>query len=474
MRPAGLFLFWRKASLLVLISVLGARGYGQAPAGAPEITFLGTCQRVITTDKAVRREQAEWLVDEARIQELEADNGWELEIRGKRETNDGSRKEVRTSRLGRDPRIEDYALTEDEQQFTIGIQKEFLASERKKRGDILSEKLKQLDRAESMVVEANDAVLAAGRAYLDVYYGQGILAKLADQAAYEEENLRILKLRFDEYEALQLDVLTTQVNLQTLRKRLADDQRKNERKLNVLRRIWGDPNLQPASLAAPDIPEATELENADPDQLIEDAWRRRPDLDASRTALSTLAAGGKHVEQAPELEMKIAGGVTDHERHFGDERRFDDTFDLIMEMNLVVPFSLRRENELRRKRHELDIKSQNLEIEARKESIASNIRQALEDYKVTADAVRIQLLLIQKLQEAERIMRLTAATMPETIKGNPEFEVRKAGNEVLEAQGDLSRAQQLKMEMLLNLLLELGKLSPTLPKTSMGLQATRP
>lgn len=460
--------------LLFLFLALGGRSYGQEASSSPGITFLETCRRVVHTDKSVQREQAEWLVDEARIQEIEANNGWELELSGKREIYDGDRKEIRTSRLGRSPEVEEYGLTEDEQQYRVGVQKEFLASERKKKGDILTEKLKQLDRAESMVVEANDAVLAAGRAYLDVYYGRGLTRIMANQVAYEEENLRILKLRFEEYEALQLDVLTTQVSLETHRKRLADDQRKNERKMNLLRKIWGIPDLQPDSLASPEVPEATALEEADPEQLIEEAWRVRPDLDASRTALSTLSAGGKHVEQVPELEMKIAGGVTDYERHHADERRFDDTFDIIMEMNLIVPFSLKKENDLRRKRYDLDIKSQNLEIASRKESIANNIRQALEDYKVAADSVRIQLLLIQKLQEAERIMRLTAATMPETIKGNPEFEVRKAGNEVLEAQGDLSRAQQLKMEMLLNLLLELGKLSPSLPKSSMGLRTTSP
>lgn len=427
------------------------------------IDLESTIKRTVETDPEVLHQRMEWMVDEARIEEIQASDGWEFEFRGEKEIVNGDRVNDRNSSRGRDPSYMRGALEEDDQFLQLGLLKEFLQSNQKKKSEAITERLKQLDRTEDLVMAANEGALIAGLAYLDVYYGRDLSAMLRTQVTSDEENLRVLKARLEQYEALKLDVLTTEVSLTTLRKRLVDEDMKNQRKLDMLREIWGDPNLQAEDLSQPEIADATVLENASPEILIQEAWSHRPDLGAQRTALSTLRKGSSSVEKPPEFEMGVAGRFHDHDRDFADTHRADSTFDVQMEFSLKVPLSLRKENELRRKQHELNVKSRGYDLEFRKREIANKVRQAQEDYKAASSEMRIQEVTTRQLQEAERVTRLTAETMPETMKGNPDFEVRKAINTVLEAKADLIRAEKFRMEMLLTLMGEMGRLAPTPP-----------
>ncbi len=427
------------------------------------IDLESTIKRTVNTDPEILHQRTEWQVDEAGIEEIQAADGWEFEFRGDKEIDRGHRRSTRDSSLGRNPSYISGDLDEDEQSLQFGLTKEFLQSKQKSKSDALTERLKQLDRTKDLVTAANDVALIAGLAYLDVYYGKDLSAMLRTQVAFDEENLRILKARLEQYEALKLDVLSTEVSLTTLRKRLVDEDLKNVRKLDMLRDIWKDPDLQPEALDTPSIADASALEMSEPETLIQEAWTRRPDLGANRAALSTLQQGASSVGKLPEFEMGVAGRFRDHDRDFEDSSRQDSSFDALMEFSLKVPLSLRKENALRQKRHQLNVKSRMYEIESRKKAIAIKVRQALEDYRAACSEMRIQKLTTQQFVEAERVTRLTAETMPETMKGNPDFEVRKATNAVLEARADLLRAEKLRMEMLLILLTELGRLAPTPP-----------
>ncbi len=451
--------------MVILAMVMGACApvIGQGLEPIPMIDLESTIKRTVEIHPEVLHQHTEWLVDEAGIEEIKASDSWEFELRGEKEIVQGDRSNLRDSSRGRDPRVIKGTLEEDEQSLLLGLTKEFLQSRRKSHSDALTERLKQLDRTENLVVAANDVALVAGLAYLDVYYGKDLSAMLRTQVASEEESLRVLKARLEQYEALQLDVLTTEVSLSTLKKRLADEDLKDRRKLDLLKSVWSDPNLQAESLAPPMISDATALEDADPETVVREAWSRRPDLAAVRTALSTLQKGASSVEKMPELELGVAGRFRDHDRDFADSLREDSTFDVLMEFSLKVPLSLRKENEFRRKRHQLNIKSRMYEVEALKKEIEVKVRQAHEDYRVACSEMRIQQLTTQQFLEAERVTRLTAETMPETMKGNPDFEVRKAANAVLEARADLLRADKLRLEMLLTLLAEMGRLAPTPP-----------
>ena len=449
--------------ILAMIIGIPAPAIGQGLEPISMIDLESTIKRTVETHPEVLHQHTEWLVDEAGIEEIKVGDSWEFELRGEKEIVQGDRSNLRDSSRGRDPRVIQGTLEEDEQSLLLGLTKEFLQSRQKSKSDALTERLKQLDRTEDLVVAANDVALVAGLAYLDVYYGRDLSAMLRTQVASDEENLRVLKARLDQYEALQLDVLTTEVSLSTLKKRLADEDLKNRRKLDLLKSVWNDLNLQAESLAPPMISDATALEDADPETVVREAWSRRPDLGAVRTALSTLQKGASSVEKMPELELGVAGRFRDHDRDFADSLREDSTFDVLMEFSLKVPLSLRKENEFRRKRHQLNIKSRMYEVEALKKEIEVKVRQAHEDYRVACSEMRIQQLTTQQFVEAERVTRLTAETMPETLKGNPDFEVRKAANAVLEARADLLRADKWRMEMLLTLLAEMGRLAPTPP-----------
>ncbi len=468
---ASHFLFtrtaWLSATLHLLLMVgatsLHPTAMGQGMEPIMMIDLESTIKRTVETHPEVLRQHMEWLVDEAGINEIKAKDGWEFELRGEKEIVQGDRSNLRDSSRGNDPRVIQGELEEDEQSLLFALSKEFLKSRQKNKSDALSERLKQLDRTEDLVLAANNMALVSSLAYLDVYYGKDLSAMLRIQVAFDEENLRILKARLEHYEALQLDVLTTEVSLSTLRKRLANLNLKNLRKLDMLKSIWGDPDLQAESLAPPVISDATVLEETEPERLVQEAWSRRPDLGAQRTALSTLQKGASSVDKMPELEVEIGGRFRDHDRDFADTLREDSTFDVLMEFSLRIPLSLRKENEFRRKRHQLNIKSRMYEVEAQKKSIEVKVRQAHEDYKVACSEMRIQVITTKQFEEAERVTRLTAETMPETMKGNPDFEVRKATNAVLEARADLIRAEKFRMEMLLTLMAELGRLAPTPP-----------
>ncbi|NUN94785.1 MAG: TolC family protein [Candidatus Omnitrophica bacterium] len=462
MIPRGLSLL----RLSLLVGFLGSEfppAHGQTQFAQRVVDLESTIKRVVETDPTVLRHDAEYLVDEARIGEIRASDGWELELRGDKEVVQGDRSNVRDSSRGRDPRAIRGELEEEEQSLRIGLAREFLQSPRKQRADVVTERLKQLDRTESLLLAANRAALTAGLAYLDVYYGKDLSAMLQAQVAFEEETLRVLNTRLELYEALRLDVLTTEVSLSSLRKRLADEEMKDLRKLQMLREIWRDPTLTAESLSPPEVVDASALELSGPESLLEEAWSRRPDLAANRAALSTLQMGASTVEKLPEFELGVAGRFREHDRDFADSLREDSTFDVLMEFSLKIPLSLRRENAFRRQQHGLNVKSRGLEIESRRRFIAINIRQAHEDYKAACSELRIRDLTTKRFLEAERITRLTVETMPEMVVGNPDVEMRKATNAVLEARADLVRARRLRMETLLTLLAELGRLAPAAP-----------
>ena len=308
------------------------------------IDLESTIRRTVETDLKVLRHRTEWLVDEARIEEIQTEGGWEFELRGEKEIIQGDRSNFRDSSRGRDPRLIEGELEEDEQSLQFGLRRELLDTNRRQKSDAIVERLKQLDRTEDLLLAANEVALAAGLAYLDVFYGRDLSAMLRTQVAFEEENLRVLRARLEQYEALQLNVLTTEVNLSTLKKRRVDEDMKNLRKLGLLRDIWSNADLQPEALSPPAIADTTALEVAEPDALIQEAWARRPDLGANRAALSTMAGNSGYVDKLPELELGMAGRFRERERDFADTLREDSTFDVLMEFRLRVPLSLQKEN----------------------------------------------------------------------------------------------------------------------------------
>lgn len=422
-----------------------------------------TIARAIERDKQVLKHKAEWLSDSARMNEIEYRGGWNLELLGRDEGTSGERRELRDISEGRASRDARAGLSESERFIEFGLVREFWEEERQRRSDISDERLGQLDRAAEVMLDLNDSAERAANAFLQVYFGGLKRDLLSSQFAHEEENLRALEARLAHEEILEVEVLDARARLAELRRDLMEIDLAQDRYLDYLRFVWETPALESGDLGEPSVREASRFEVATFEELLDTAIRSRFDYRASEAALEIQKAARGLTPSKPELEFGVAGRYGNFDRDFDDEGREESTFDLRFELGLNVPLSLSKRNEFRMRRHDLLTQARVYDLESLRDRMRREVRLSQELYQLAKETVKIEELKVAKQEEEERILRLTALTMPETLATSPEAATREAAIALLDSRVALLEAVQEEKRALIQILAAVGRLAPSIP-----------
>jgi hypothetical protein len=91
------------------------------------------------------------------------------------------------------------------------------------------------------------------------------------------------------------------------------------------------------------------------------------------------------------------------------------------------------------------------------------VRLSQELYQLAKETVKIEELKVAKQEEEERILRLTALTMPETLATSPEAATREAAIALLDSRVALLEAVQEEKRALIQILAAVGRLAPSIP-----------
>lgn len=458
----------RRFSVLIVFQggLLAALGVGPSRVWGQEIQpgfWIGleeTIARAIETDKSYLSKKAEWLSSDMRMEDLRRRGGWNLEILGRDEGLRGERRENRDISRGRDSLDQRGLLLESERFVEFGLVRKFWEEQRQTRSDVSDERIGQLDSAANLMVDLGDAAERAAVAYLEVYYGGRKRERIESLIANQEEDLRLLQARRAQEEILDDRVLDVRALLAETRGRLLEVDLALDRNLAELRSIWGIPDLQAEDLAEPSIEESTRFVAAGPDELIGIATESRFDFQAAKAALEEQKSARKLAPEKPEIEFGMLGRYGSYDRDYLDEGRDDSTLDLQFELGLVVPLSLATRNEFRVRRHEMMTQARVLDLEALRGELRREVRAARDAHLLAEEAVKIEKLKLAKEEEAERVTRLTALTLPESLDVPPDAATREAKNSVLLAQLDLIAAKQEAMLSRIELLAAIGRLAP--------------
>src|SRR5690606_16012588 len=145
-------------------------GWAQPLQDAPFIDLEETLVRAMQLDAGVMQGRMTWMSSEAEIDTIRHRDGWTLELGGESRTVDGSRRETRDTSDGRSERDIIDSLDEDGKFMFLGLTNSFLEDRRKRKEDILNEKIKQIDNGTAYFSETENLVLEISEAYLDCYF----------------------------------------------------------------------------------------------------------------------------------------------------------------------------------------------------------------------------------------------------------------------------------------------------------------
>ena len=425
------------------------------------ITLEDTIKRATLQDSAVASQHSSWRADDAGIEEIGVSGGWGMEITAREESVGGDRRETRNESLGRSLRDVTGSLDEDQRFVELALVKEFWDEPRKKKDDISEGRIAQLDRIAPWMDALNQAAQTAAKAYLDVYYGRQIEKLLREQTDHLKENLRVLKAQEAQREALEIDRIDMELALAEIDKSLVSIRTKLERQLGALRQYWGMSDLTEEELAPPEISAASGIQNAEFEEILDQAEMHRPDLRAAEMALAMHRSGREFTPSRPELELKVAGRMGEMDRDWTDEGREDSTYEAEAELRLTYPLSQRRRNAVKLKAHTLLETAMHQQMNARREEVRRKVSEACEIHRQFCEDLKIKALEIEKAEEQERLIRLQSETMPEVLGTDPLSKVRTARVDVLAAKVDYLKIERDRMQAQVDLLAEVGKLTPS-------------
>lgn len=433
---------------------------GEPTESPGQVTLGETLSRMVESDRLVQKYRAEWRAADANIEQILLEDGWTLELGARNELKEGDRLETRDDSRGRDPRRDYARLKERGNYFLFGLSNSFLEDARQRKADAWKERISRLDSVPSFEKDLRSAVLNAAFAFVGAHYDRRALSLAERERLLEEENVRIVQERVEQEEALRLDLLEAEAEKAEAARREAVLKIRIDRQMDLLRDIWGWPDLEPDLLASPEIPEATDYAYLDGTMLVERAFENRGDLEAGRKARESHLESSKYTKALPDVDFSVTSRVGHDDRAFADEGRHSSTYDLRLDLEVSIPLSLAKRNEARLRQFQLDAKAREYDLQAMREETALEVREAYEEYLLANEEVKVQTILLEKAREMERHIRLIAETMPETLSGDPDSERRSAEGDRLETESAWLTAHRTRIETVLLIQALVGDLVP--------------
>ncbi|MCA9440551.1 MAG: TolC family protein [Candidatus Omnitrophica bacterium] len=432
----------------------------EQPISLPTVTLQETLDRFVENDYLVQEYRLDWKATDADVEQILNTDGWALDLGGRQEILEGKRLETRNDSLGRSPRRAYDHVTEREHYFLVGLSNSFLEETRKRKADAMQEKIDRLDDVVDFDVAFRTATLNAALAFAGAFYDHQVLDLVKDEMEIEQENLRVTEARFKEEGALTIDVLDAKAEIANLNRKKTELEIKLKRKMNLIRDVWGLPDLEPDLLAAPSIPEETDFVNAHVGELLERAYSQRDDLESRLKAKQSFQESSKYNEIKPDVDFSVSSRYGHFDRDFADEGRHDTDYDIRLDLEVSIPLSMKRRNEARNRRFDLRSKAREYEILANRQTIQEEIEKAFDDFLISHEEIQVQSLLLEQAKEKERMTRVTVETMPEVIKGDPQREYRQVQRDRVQVQEEYLLARKDRLENTLFLLSLLGELTP--------------
>lgn len=393
----------------------------------------------------------DWMSRESEMESIRNRGGWTLELGGESRNVQGSRRETRDASRGRDPQDTIASLDQDERYMYLGLSNSFLEEARKRRADILDERIKQIDSGGDIASRASGIVAEIAQAYLDCYYGSRLVAILNQEIAQQAAEIHVLEERRTLSEALPSEVLEARAAVAGREKQRLEWELKTRRGIQKLSALWGVSDLDSAMLASPEIDTASTLASMSLPELLELAWVRRTDAELKRAALATVDQHRPYVRTLPELDFGVQTRYGDYDRDFADEGREDSGLEVRVELELRIPLSQARRNAAQDRQFQLSRGARVYELAGLRNQIEEEIQMAYDEFALAREDARLRRLQLAAAEEAHRLVVLKSTEMPESLGANPLEAARKARIDLLDSRVAALESERTSVEALIQI-----------------------